>query len=254
MTDNNTVFAQQSLRIWFKQPAARWNEALPLGNGRMGAMIYGKPDNEVIVLTETTCFSGEKGHTLCREDASAYFYKARENLLYNDYESACENLRHFVGTRANYGTQLPMGHVIIKTNNSTGSTTDYQRSLCLRSAVSTVSYNVNKTKYARTAFISNPHQIMAIKLSCEKQDLDLAISIDGGNNPYIVKIDENHDLLLTSSAFENNHSDAIHSKFDSHCRVRYKDIVREFDLKAGQTCLLDNNLNIADASSQQNRI
>lgn len=75
MTDNNTVFEQQPLRIWFKQPATHWNEALPIGNGRMGAMFYGKPDNEVIDLTEITCFSGEKGHTRCKRTRTGTFIK-----------------------------------------------------------------------------------------------------------------------------------------------------------------------------------
>jgi len=219
MKDYNTAFDQHPLRLWFKQPAVRWNEALPLGNGRMGAMIYGKPDNEVIDLTEITCFSGEKGHTLCSEDASGYFYKAREDLLKNDYESAHENLEHFVGTRTNYGTQLPMGRLVIKMNNIPGSITDYKRDLCLNSAVSTVSYYVNRIKHVRKAFISNPHQIMAIKLTCEKPDLDLTISIDGGNNPYKVKMDENRDLLLSGSAFENVHSDGK-TGVSFHARLR----------------------------------
>lgn len=219
MTDNNTVFEQQPLRIWFKQPATHWNEALPIGNGRMGAMIYGKPDNEVIDLTEITCFSGEKGHTRCKKDAYRYFYKARVDLIKNDYESACENLKHFVGTRTNYGTQLPMGRLIIKTNKTPVSISDYQRSLCLRSAVSTVSYNVNKINYVRTAFISNPHQIMIIKLTCEKPDLDLSILLDGGYNLYKVKMDENGDLLLSGNAFENTHSDGK-TGVSFHARLR----------------------------------
>ncbi|MBC7409184.1 MAG: glycoside hydrolase N-terminal domain-containing protein, partial [Arcicella sp.] len=52
------LFAQKQLTLWYKQPARNWNEALPIGNGRIGAMIFGRPENELIQLNEQTLWSG----------------------------------------------------------------------------------------------------------------------------------------------------------------------------------------------------
>lgn len=217
MTQNH-LYDDEFLKLWYKQPGTCWSEALPLGNGRMGAMIYGNTKKEVIDLTEITCFSGEKGHTSCRKDAFRYFYQAREDLLQNDYKSASENLRHFVGKRTNYGTHLPMGHLTIQTNHSPDSIMNYQRSLCLRSAVSTVSYDKDGTPFTCTVFISNPHQIMVMKLLSAKPDLNLTFSIDGGDNPFRLETYEN-DLLLSGDAFEKMHSDGK-TGVSFHTRLR----------------------------------
>ena len=76
---------------------------------------------------------------------------------------------------------------------------NYIRSLNLNTAVSEVSYNINSHSfYSRTAFISNPQQIMIIKFEAEDGCLNLALSLDGGNNPYQVCVDETGYFLTES--------------------------------------------------------
>ena len=205
--DKKTNTEHQTLKLWYKQPASCWKEALPLGNGRVGAMIYGNTGTETIDLSEITCFSGEEGHTLCEEEPSKYFYKARKALLNNDYELAHNYLKKFVGKRNNYGTNLPLGHLKLKIGHSFDDVSDYQRSLSLNTAVSNVSYRINDTGYSYTAFISNPHQIMVIKMESDKENLNLSVSIDGGDNPFTAYVDETKDLILSGNAFEEKHSD-----------------------------------------------
>ncbi len=52
------LFAQQNLKLWYKQPAKKWNEALPIGNGRLGAMVFGNVQDELLQLNEQTLWSG----------------------------------------------------------------------------------------------------------------------------------------------------------------------------------------------------
>lgn len=205
--DKDFMIGNQALKLWYRQPASCWSEALPLGNGRIGAMIYGNPCTEIIDLSEITCFSGEEGHTHVSGNPSVHFYKAREALLNNDYGLANDLLKRFVGKRTNYGTNLPLGRIRLNIGHDFKDISDYQRSLCLNSAVSSVSYRKGNSFYSYTAFVSNPHQVMVIKLESDSGNLDLTVSIDGGDNPFTAGTDENMDLVLSGYAYEEKHSD-----------------------------------------------
>ncbi len=208
VTNNkNTSFENDYLKLWYRQPASRWQEAMPLGNGRMGAMITGDPVKEIIDLTEITCFSGEIHNNDTYKESHYYFYKAREALINKDYPLSQKYLQQYIGERQNYGTHLPLGHLVITTEHKDMNVSNYIRSLNLNTAVSEVSYNINSHSfYSRTAFISNPQQIMIIKFEAEDGCLNLALSLDGGNNPYQVCVDETG-YFLTGNAFESKHSD-----------------------------------------------
>ena len=95
--DKDFMIGNQALKLWYRQPASCWSEALPLGNGRIGAMIYGNPCTEIIDLSEITSFSGEEGHTHVSGNPSVHFYKAREALLNNEFGLAIDLLKMFVG-------------------------------------------------------------------------------------------------------------------------------------------------------------
>lgn len=108
VTNNkNTSFENDYLKLWYRQPASRWQEAMPLGNGRMGAMITGDPVKEIIDLTEITCFSGEIHNNDTYKESHYYFYKAREALINKDYPLSQKYLQQYIGERQNYGTHLP---------------------------------------------------------------------------------------------------------------------------------------------------
>lgn len=196
------------LKLWYRQPALCWKEALPLGNGRMGAMIYGNPDKEVIDLTDVTCFSGEASTENNTEGAPEHFNKARKALLNKDYDNAKQHINRFIGKRLNYGTNLPLGHLLIQTGQPLQVFNNYTRFLQLDSAVSSVAYSIEGTRFEHSAFMSNPHQILVIKIiSHVPGKLDLLLSLDGGDNPHRVDIDENKDFLLYGTACESIHSD-----------------------------------------------
>jgi alpha-L-fucosidase 2 len=77
------VFAvsQGSLKLWYNKPASRWTEALPVGNGRIGAMIFGGVDEELIQLNESTLWSGGPVKTNVNPNAHQYLEQVREALL-----------------------------------------------------------------------------------------------------------------------------------------------------------------------------
>jgi len=208
------------LKLWYQSPASCWKEALPLGNGRLGAMVYGNTDIETINLSEITCFSGESSCENNQKDAPLFFSKMRTALLNDDYENATKFGQGFIGKRLNYGTNLPLGNLVIQTGHKLLECSDYYRSLSLDTATTFSSYNNDNTNFYRTTFASNPHGVIVIKISCDKPGtINLSLLLNGGDNPYRTEIAENKDFLLFGNAFENLHSDGK-TGVEFHGRMR----------------------------------
>ena len=82
------VIAQQDLKLWYNKPAAVWTEALPVGNGRLGAMIFGGVEEELLQLNESTLWSGGPVKTNVNPQSPEYLPQVREALFKGDYETA----------------------------------------------------------------------------------------------------------------------------------------------------------------------
>ena len=103
------------MEILRETPAKRWGEAFALGNGRMGAMVYGGIDTDRIDLSESTFFSGDGRTQNNREGAAKAFYKMRDEASREDFRAVKETAKDFIGIRGNYGTNLPVGSIVIET-------------------------------------------------------------------------------------------------------------------------------------------
>lgn len=194
--------------LWYKKPATKWTEALPLGNGHMGAMVYGGIVTEKIELTENTCYSGEASEYNNQAGASGYITHIREALFRHDYANADILCEKIIGQKLNYGTNLTFGNLVLNFDNIGSDISDYSRRLELCNAMSFVRYNSNDLQYDRETLISHPHKILAIRIKCSSPgSLDFYAELDGGNNPHTVCIDKNNDLILNGYAYESNHSD-----------------------------------------------
>lgn len=153
-------------RLWYKKPAEKWTQALPLGNGRIGAMIFGGTDTERIALNEDTLWSGYNESKI-EPHAKEGFLKARELCLKGEYSAAQEEIeKNLLGKYNN--SYMPLGDITIKFEN-TGEITNYKRDLSIDTAVSTVSYNQGGVAYERKYIVSEPHQVMAMRLTCSKK-------------------------------------------------------------------------------------
>src|SRR5450631_3427422 len=88
----------QDLKLWYRQPAAVWTEALPVGNGRLGAMVFGGVKEELIQLNESSLWSGGPVKTNVNPDAPSYLPQIREALLKEgDYDKARKLDTHMQG-------------------------------------------------------------------------------------------------------------------------------------------------------------
>ena len=155
--------AQQDLKLWYEQPASRWVEALPVGNGKIGAMIFGGVKEELIQLNETTLWSGGPVKTNINPGASAHLPAIRKALLQdNDLSMADSLLKKMQGHFTE--SFLPMGDLLIKQDFKEGEPTNYYRDLNLNTAVSTTSFQIGPIKYTRQYFINAPSNVMVIVL------------------------------------------------------------------------------------------
>ena len=155
------------LKLWYNHPAGAFEESLPIGNGKMGALIYGGAANDSIYLNDITLWTGQPVNLEEGKDAYKWISKIREALFKEDYKTA-DSLQHYVqGHNSEY--YQPLGRINIKDLN-TGEISNYQRELSLDSSLVHTSYTRNGINYTREYFASNPDRTIAIKLAATKEE------------------------------------------------------------------------------------
>ena len=156
----------RELTLWYKRPADVWTEALPLGNGRLGAMVFGKVGEELLQLNEATLWSGGPVKDNVNPESKTYLPLVREALFKQDYDKANELVKKMQGVFSqNY---LPLADLSIKQRFSDTITTAYKRELNIQDAVSVTNFTINGIEYKREMFISAPAQVIVIRLSASE--------------------------------------------------------------------------------------
>ena len=168
----------------YKQPAEDFNSALPVGNGRIGGMIYGRAENELIQLNEDSIWSGGLRQRV-NPDAKEGLAEVRSLILSGDIpaaeKAAFEKLQ---GVTPNMRHYMPLGNLSIHTFVS-GKVKDYSRSLDLASAISHVSFNAGGIGYSRSVFCSAPDDVLVIDVHADTPgSVSLECSIDGRDDYY----------------------------------------------------------------------
>jgi alpha-L-fucosidase 2 len=161
------AFCQQNLKLWYKQPATVWTEALPLGNGRLGAMVFGRVGQELIQLNEATLWTGGPVRTNVNPQAYANLLLAREALLKNeDYTQANEYAKKMQGYYSE--SYLPLGNLTITQKLKDTVPTSYYRDLDIKNAIATTRYTIDGVEYTRQIISSAPDQVIVIHLTASK--------------------------------------------------------------------------------------
>ncbi|RIJ49777.1 glycoside hydrolase family 95 protein [Maribellus luteus] len=157
-----------SLVLWYDQPAESWTEALPIGNGRLGAMIYGKTGNEVIQFNEETLWTGQP-HDYAHKGAYKVLDKLRE-LLWEGKQNEAHRLGNeaFMSEPLGQLSYQPFGDILLNFPGHENAS-NFKRKLDLEDAVSVVSYDVDEVNYKREIFASEPEQALVVRLSASKR-------------------------------------------------------------------------------------
>ena len=157
----------QEHKLWYDKPASVWTEAMPLGNGRLGAMVYGNPSNEEIQLNEETIWAGRPNNN-ANPEAKEWIPKIREMLWEKKYKEAQDAATAHVKSATNQGMPYQtFGSLRLSFPGHSGYTNFY-RDLDLDSAVSVVKYNVDGVNYTRETFVSFPDQAIITHITADK--------------------------------------------------------------------------------------
>lgn len=195
-----------SYRITSKTPASRWAEAFPLGNGQAGAMLYCRPDVELVELSEASCISGGPGGA-APEGAAAAFRLARERIVSGDWEGGEEALSRFIGERGNYGTNLPLARLRITFSKGAGKIELYERSLCLDEALASWHCDASGERREAKAFYSRPRGLLVFSFKrAGSGPVVESLGVEDELFPLEVGR-EGDDLAFSGRAVENKHSD-----------------------------------------------
>ena len=157
-----------ALKLWYSQPASVWEESLPIGNGRLGAMVYGGTAEEHIQFNEETLWTGAP-HDYSHEGASQYLGQIRE-LIWQGKQKEAETLamEKFMSVPLGQRKYQPFGDLWIRFKDQ-GEISGYRRELDLSAALCRTTYKAGAISYSREYLTSTPDQTIAVSLKADKK-------------------------------------------------------------------------------------
>jgi alpha-L-fucosidase 2 len=159
---------EEPLSLWYRQPAKQWVEALAVGNGRLGAMVFGGIAQERIQLNEDTLWAGGP-YDPANPDALEALPQVRELIFAGRYREA-HNLvsQKMMAKPLNQMPYQCLGNLLLKFPDTTNGVKDYRRALNLDTAVATIAYTIDGVHYTREIFSSPVDQVIVIRLKADK--------------------------------------------------------------------------------------
>ena len=191
--------AAQPLRLWYDKAASAFEEALPLGNGRTGAMAFGGPATDRFLLNDSTLWTGRPIDPAMNPDAINWLPRVREALFKGDYKTADALTRKIQGKFSQ--SYAPLGDLYIDTPGLEAiQITEYRRELDLATAVARTTFTAGGTRLSREAFVSYPDKLLVIRLSASAPGrLAFALRFTSQLR-HEVTVASNGDLLLAGRA------------------------------------------------------
>jgi alpha-L-fucosidase 2 len=190
------------LTLWYEQPAARWVDALPIGNGRLGAMVYGggedgAPGKEFLQLNEDTLWSG-KPRDGNNPTAKQYLPQIRQAVLeQRDYHAADQLCKKMQGLFAE--AYQPLGNLRLDFKHS-GTASGYRRELDLDTACARTHYFADGLRFDREVFVSAPHHVLVLRASASSpHQLHCTVTLDGPLVKEVKALGQNR-LVLTGKS------------------------------------------------------
>ncbi|MBK8975246.1 MAG: glycoside hydrolase family 95 protein [Planctomycetes bacterium] len=153
--------------IWYRHPAEVWQDALPVGNGRLGAMVFGRADEERIQLNEDTLWSGGP-YSQARPGGAAHLPDVRKAIFAGDYLLGHELFgRHLMGYPVEQQKYQALANLVL-TFPTEGEVTGYRHQLDLDGAIVTTSYTQGGVHHTREVYASPVHQVVVVRLTADR--------------------------------------------------------------------------------------
>ena len=204
------------MRMWYDRPAHYFEESLPIGNGKMGALIYGSPDNDSIYLNDITLWTGKPVDRNEDAGASRWIPEIRKALFNEDYALADSLQLNVQGHNSQHYQPLATLHIA---DPNAGKYTAYRRELNLDSALARVCYKIGEVNYEREYFASAPDRVIALRIKASQpKAINVQLSITS-QVPHRVKASD-HQLIITGHAMGDPENSI---RFCSNVLVKLKD-------------------------------
>ncbi|MCE5185638.1 MAG: glycoside hydrolase family 95 protein [Planctomycetaceae bacterium] len=196
-----------ALVLWYSRPAEKWEQALPVGNGRMGAMVFGQTAAERIQFNEDTLWTGQP-QTYQHPGAAEVLPELRK-LLFEGKQKEAEQLasERFMSVPLKQCAYQPCGDLRL-TFDGHDSFSDYKRSLDIENAVADVAYTSNGVRFKREIFASYPDRIIAVRLTADKPGgLSFGASFDSPHKEHQQKAIGSDGLVLSGRVTKRGDND-----------------------------------------------
>ena len=168
--------AVDALTLWYRQPAAQWTEALPLGNGRLGAMVFGGLREDHIQINEATLWGGGV-HNYVNPQAHERLAQLRELIFAGQVAEAEKLSGEMMGLPALLMPYQPFCDLRLNIEGAAAAT-NYRRTLSLDEAVATVTYDADGVRFRREVIVSHPDQILAVRLTADRRGMqDISVGL-----------------------------------------------------------------------------
>lgn len=159
---------EQKRRVWFDRPADNWNEALPVGNGRLGGMVFGRPGTERIALNEDSVWHGGPRNRN-NPEALRQLPEIRRLIFEGRLQEAQKlAVMALSGTPENQRHYMPLGDLLLKLEDGCGDASEYSRELDLEQGVVRIAYRREGIQYRRDIFSSYPDGVIVIRLTADR--------------------------------------------------------------------------------------
>jgi alpha-L-fucosidase 2 len=221
--------------LWYRQPATKWTEALPIGNGRMGAMVFGKTNREQIQLNEETVWAGTKVDDI--NTGALTHLKEIQNLLLDEKNKQAYLLskKYLLGTPPEIRSYQTLGDMFIDFFDSAITVNDYKRSLDLSTAVHTTSFKRGPVLYTMESFFSVPADMMVVRIKATGGKINIRLSLEREKDVNITV--KNSRILMTGQIEDkgevlNKGPQGLHLKFAAVAEVESADGKKTFLEKA----------------------
>jgi len=228
------------LKLWYKTPSnAVWENALPIGNGFMGAMVYGDVEREIFQLNEGTLWSGSPNRN-DNPNAKEALNEIRKLIFQGEYKKAEKLTNENIITKKSHGQMFqPAGNLQLDFLNHQNYT-HYYRELDIDKAVTKTVYIVDGITYTREAFMSFPDRVLVIRLSADKPGkLSFKASFNSEHKKQLITLSGSNEISLSGTSSDH---EGVEGKVNFNALARFKVI-------GGSLNTIDNSIQIEKADS-----
>ena len=247
LLSTGAAIAQQKDLMVYDKPASYFEDALPIGNGRIGGMVYGGITKDRISLNEATLWAGYPVDANMNPEAKKYLPLVREALFAGEYKKA-DSLTKFIQGKFS-ASYAPLGNLLM--DFKVKEATRYSRSLDLRRGLVNVSFDADETSYTREYFVSHPDQLMFVRLSSKgKNKMNVELTMNSLLRYKLVKTGEGLSMngiapSLAEPSYRGKMPNAV--QFDSANAMRFSSMVKILS-NNGKQINTDSSIQISEAS------